>query len=142
LLTVDWLPLNHVFSIANVLPYVNTFLQKSWRFLDIFITPAKPVENSQCFWLPNRHAIYVKSIHVMDYECWWCGSTKNRPGAYRGGFQLFGNSKQLNLLILEVSCHAVQSASCRFSGQASDSSLGRRVRPLGIAGNRCMSSLG
>nr|DAK34150.1 MAG TPA: hypothetical protein [Caudoviricetes sp.] len=40
LLIVAWLPLNHVLSIANVLPYVNTFCQKSQIF---FI---KPVENS------------------------------------------------------------------------------------------------
>lgn len=29
LLIVTWLPLNHVLSIANVLPYVNTFYEKS-----------------------------------------------------------------------------------------------------------------
>ena len=33
LLIVTWLPLNHVLSIANVLPYVNTFYEKSQRFL-------------------------------------------------------------------------------------------------------------
>ena len=36
LLIVTWLPLNHVFSIANVLPYVNTFYEKSQRFFNIF----------------------------------------------------------------------------------------------------------
>nr|DAK45785.1 MAG TPA: hypothetical protein [Caudoviricetes sp.] len=40
LLIVTWLPLNHVLSIANVLPYVNTFYEKSQRFF------VKPVENS------------------------------------------------------------------------------------------------
>lgn len=39
LLIVAWLLLNHVFSIANVLPYVNTFYEKSQRFF------GEPVEN-------------------------------------------------------------------------------------------------
>lgn len=44
LLIVTWLPLNHVFSIAKVLTYGNTFYEKSQRFF------VNPVEN------PNKKA--------------------------------------------------------------------------------------
>lgn len=49
LLIVAWLLLNHVFSIANVLPYVNTFYEKVRDFSTFFIAHVKPVENSQCY---------------------------------------------------------------------------------------------
>ena len=49
LLIVAWLLLNHVLSIANVLPYVNTFYEKVRDFSIFFTTSIRPVENSQYY---------------------------------------------------------------------------------------------
>lgn len=54
LLIVTWLPLNHVLSIANVLPYVNTFYEKSQIFFGEPVENSLPVKNIAIFFIKSN----------------------------------------------------------------------------------------